>query len=108
MVAGGAVEALALQHAVLPVEAGVAGLLAAPALEAVGADARSGYRVAFGPVAALTPVGAVGPPEVTLTAWTEGKGVSQHVIYNRHHLFESWASGSEVIMRVLTFNLEVR
>ncbi len=68
MVAGGAVEALALQQAVLAVEAGVAGLLAAPALEAVGADAGSGYRVTFGPVPALTSVTAVGPPEVTLTA----------------------------------------
>lgn len=71
MVAGGAVEALALQQAVLAVEAGVAGLLAAPALVAVGADAGAGYRVAFGPVPALTAVAAVGPPEVTLTAWME-------------------------------------
>ena len=69
MVAGGAVEALTLQHAVLAVEAGIAGLLAAPALVTVGADAGSGDRVTFGPVPALTLVGAVGPPEVTLTAW---------------------------------------
>lgn len=68
MVAGGAVEALALQQAVLAVEAGVAGLLAAPALVAVGADAGPRYGVALGPVAALTSVTAVGPPEVTLTA----------------------------------------
>ena len=71
---GGAVEALALQQAVLGVEAGVAGLLAAPALEPVGADAGSGDRVALGPVAALTAVGAVGAPEVALAAWTEESG----------------------------------
>lgn len=68
VVAGGAVQALALQEAVLAEEAGVAGLLAAPALEAVGADAGAGDGVAFGPVAALTLVAAVGPPEVVLAA----------------------------------------
>lgn len=68
MLAGGAVEALALQQAVLPVEAGVAGLLAAPPLVAVGAHAGPRYRVALGAVAALTAVAAVGPPEVALTA----------------------------------------
>lgn len=73
MVADGAVEALALQQAVLAVEVGVAGLLAAPALEAVGADAGSCYRVTFGPVPALTAVTAVGPPEVTLTT-CRGRG----------------------------------
>lgn len=71
MVAGGAVEALALEQAVLAVEARVAGLLAAPALVPVGADAGSGYRVALGPVTALTAVTAVRTPEVALTAWTE-------------------------------------
>lgn len=80
MVACGAIEALALQQAVLAVEAGVAGLLAAPALVAVGADAGSGYRVTFGPVPALTAVTAVGPPEVTLTAWTGEEGMSQRLI----------------------------
>jgi len=73
MLAGGAVEALALQPAVLAVEVGVAGLLAAPALEAVGADAGPGDRVALGPVAALAAVAAVGPPEVALTAWGGGR-----------------------------------
>lgn len=68
VVAGGAVQALALQEAVLAEEAGVAGLLAAPALEAVGADAGAGDGVAFGPVATLTLVAAVGPPEVVLAA----------------------------------------
>ena len=71
MVAGGAVEALALLQAVLAVDVVVARLLAAPSLEAVGADAGSGDRVTFGPVAALTAVTAVGPPEVSFTAWTE-------------------------------------
>lgn len=81
MVAGGAVEALAIQQAVLAVEVGVAGLLAAPALEAVGADAGSGYRVALGPVLALTAVTAVGTPEVALAAWTERRRKGgQHVI----------------------------
>lgn len=68
VVAGGAVEAAALLHAVFAVEVVVAVLLAAPALEAVGADAGACYRVAFGPIAALAAVGAVGAPEVALTA----------------------------------------
>lgn len=68
VMAGGAVEALALQEAVLAEEAGVAGLLAPPTLEAVGADAGTGDGVAFGPVATLTLVAAVGPPEVVLAA----------------------------------------
>lgn len=68
MVAGGAVEALALQEAVLPVEAGVTGLLAAPALVPVRADTGAGYGVTFGPVPALTAVTAVRSPEVALTA----------------------------------------
>lgn len=80
MLAGGAVEALALQQAVLAVEVGVAGLLAAPALEAVGAHAGPGDGVALGPVTALTAVAAVGPPEVALAAWTERRGGGQHVI----------------------------
>lgn len=74
MMTGGAVEALALQQAVFAVEVGVAGLLAAPALVAVGADAGSGYRVTFGPVPALTAVSAVGAPEVALAAWTDRGG----------------------------------
>lgn len=68
VMAGGTVEALALQEAVLAEEARVAGLLAPPALEAVGADAGAGDGVAFGPVATLTLVAAVGPPEVVLAA----------------------------------------
>lgn len=68
VVAGGAVEALALQEAVLAEEAGVAGLLAAPALEALGADARPRDGVALGPVATLALVAAVRPPEVVFTA----------------------------------------
>lgn len=68
VVAGGAVEALALQEAVLAEEAGVARFLAAPALEALGADARPRDGVALGPVATLTLVAAVRPPEVVFTA----------------------------------------
>lgn len=66
--AGGTVEALTLQEAVLAEEAGVAGLLASPALEAVGADAGPGDGAAFGPVATLTLVAAVWPPEVIFAA----------------------------------------
>lgn len=73
MLTRGAVQALTLQETVFAVEAGVAQLLAAPALVAVGADAGAGYRVALGPVAALTAVTAVGAPEVALAAWTEGR-----------------------------------
>lgn len=80
MVAGGAVEALALLLAVLAVEVGVAGLFAAPALVAVGADAGAGYGVAFGPVATLTAVAAVGPPEVALAAWKEEEEMNPRVI----------------------------
>lgn len=76
MVARGAVEALTLQEAVFAVEAGVAELLAAPALVAVRAHAGARDGVAFGPVPALTAVAAVGAPEVTVAAWTEGQGLS--------------------------------
>lgn len=71
MVTGGAVETLALQQAAFAIEARFTGLLAAPALVAVGADTGSCYWVTLGPVLALTAVATVGAPEVTLTAWTE-------------------------------------
>lgn len=73
MLAGGAVETLALQQAVLAVEAGLARLLTAPALEAISADARAGDGVALGPVLTLTAVTAVRAPEVALTACWDGE-----------------------------------
>lgn len=74
MLTGGAIEALTLQQAVLAVEAGVARLLAAPPLVAVGADAGARDGVTLGAILALTAVGAVGAPEVALTACTEEEG----------------------------------
>lgn len=74
VLAGGAVEALTLQQAVLAVEASVARLLAAPPLVAVGADAGAGDGVTLGAVLALAAVGAVGAPEVALAAYAEGEG----------------------------------
>lgn len=88
VVAGGAIEALALQQAVFAIKAGVAGLLTAPALVAVGAHTRSCYWVAFGPVAALTAVAAVWPPEVILTACKE-KRVSESLDDLKHAIYKS-------------------
>lgn len=74
MLAGGAIEALTLQQAVLAVEAGVARLLAAPPLVAIGADAGTRDGVTLSAVLALAAVGAVGAPEITLTTYTEEEG----------------------------------
>ena len=72
MVASGAVQALALQQAGLAIEAGLAGLLAPPALVPVRADAGTRYWVTLGSVLALAAVAAVGAPEVAPTACSEG------------------------------------
>lgn len=74
MLAGGAIEALTLQQAVLPVKASVAQLLTAPPLVAVGTDTSAGDGVALAAVPTLAAVGAVGAPEVALAAWTEERG----------------------------------
>lgn len=73
VVAGGSVLALALLVAVVAVGAGVAALLAAPALEARGAVAGLGDGVAQGPVLALAAAAAVGSPVVAVARWT-GRG----------------------------------
>lgn len=73
MVAGGFVLALALLVAVVAVGAGVAALLAAPALEARGAVAGPGDGVAQGPVLALAAAAAVGSPVVAVARWTGEK-----------------------------------
>jgi len=68
MVAGGTIEALARQLAGLAVVAALTGLLAAPALVAVGAHTRTCDGVALGAVLALAAVVAVGSPVVALAA----------------------------------------
>lgn len=73
VVAGGSVLALALLVAVVAVGAGVAALLAAPALEARGAVAGPGDGVAQGPVLALAAAAAVGSPVVAVARWA-GRG----------------------------------
>lgn len=74
VLAGGAVEALTLQQAVLAVKSGVAQLIAAPPLVAVSTDAGAGDGVALGTVTTLAAVGAVGAPEVAFAAWKERRG----------------------------------
>lgn len=69
MMAGGTVKTLALQLAPLAVEAVLTGVLAAPALVAVGADAGPRDGVAQGSVLTLTAIAAVRSPEAALTAW---------------------------------------
>ena len=71
MVTGAAVQAVALQQAGPAIEAGLAGLLAPPALVPVRADAGACYWVALGSVLALAAVAAVGAPEVAPTACSE-------------------------------------
>lgn len=73
VVTGGSVLALALLVAVVAVGAGVAALLAAPALEARGAVAGPSDGVAQGPVLALAAAAAVGSPVVAVTCWS-GRG----------------------------------
>lgn len=73
MVTGGSVLALALLVAVVAVGAGVAALLAAPALEACRAVAGPSDGVAQGPVLALAAAAAVGSPVVAVTCW-RGRG----------------------------------
>lgn len=93
MVTGGAVDTPALQHAVFTKEAGVAGLLTAPPLVAIGADTGSSDGVAFGSVAALATVGAVRPPEVAVTFWTqrtESVGVTGSFVLAVIRSFNIW------------------
>lgn len=71
VVAGGLVLALALLVAVVAVGAGVAALLAAPALEARGAVAGPSDGVAQGPILALAAAAAVGSPVVAVTRWMD-------------------------------------
>lgn len=74
VLAGGSIEALTLQQAVLAVKTGVAQLLAAPSLVAVGTDAGAGDGVALGTIPTLAAVGAVRAPEVAFAAWIAERG----------------------------------
>lgn len=67
MVAGGTVEALALQLAALAIVAGLTLILAAPALVAVCTDTGSCDGVTQGPILTLAAIATVWPPVATFT-----------------------------------------
>jgi len=69
VVAGGTVEALALQLAAFSIVARLTLILTAPALVAVCADTGSCDGVTQCPILALTAVAAVGTPVATFTTW---------------------------------------